>query len=1409
MRTFLKYQALKIAAAVVVLASCLGAQTPIIGNLIQVAPNSTNTTNGALDFIDVSGFKVGFQAPALSANTRWMLPAADAVGCLQSNGSLVLSFTSCGAASVSNGFIVSGKTTVAPPNTSMGLQVWYDPTLFTTNLLSYDNAAALSSIKLSASTFDITAVNTSISGNFIPTGLGTQAVASKTLPFGSGYFLTNVSSQKVEVYDVGSTDLNGASWHLESNVIAGLNVVLHFKDNAGVDMLTLSRIHTGTNHEGILDADWGPSTDNTYDLGYGLFRWRNINAAGAVSVGSLTCTGSPCGAGNVANGFFVTNNTVVSPTPTARGMQSSFIPSGDIGYIAVYDGSNNLSQLRLGSSSIQLVGTPTITAVGTGPFILNGSGSGNGNILLNPTSAGTNGSVVIQAAINTQPGLIIDNAAGSSTGNSIFEIRDSTGLSTNVVFKVITSGDPNPNSLVSWSHFPHNTSATDTLGDSAHRWGKLWVQDIDYSGTDIWLRLVGGTMSGNINANAVNTLSLGSKTVPFGSGLFMTNVSSQKVEVYDVGSANLNGASWHLEANVVAGLNVVLHFKDNVGNDMLSLNRIRTGLNATATLDGTWLPATNNSYDIGFGTLLWRNLNIAGAASVGSITCTGSPCGTPVVNGFFVTNNTAVAPTPTSVGLQLSYIPSSLGDIKVYDAANNLATLRFSASVIQLGGTPTITAVGSGPLILNASGSGNGNIVLNPTNTGSNASVVINTPSNSLPGLIINNAAGSSTGNSVLEIRDSSSAVVLKVVTSGDPSPNTLVTWSHFPHNTAGTDSLGDSAHRWIMFANTLNVSGITTVSGNINSTTVGTLSLGSTTNPFGSTFALTNVSSKRLQVYDAGTTDLTGASWSLQANATGISSRLTFVDTVGGTMMSLNRLFTGFNNTGILDGSWLPAVDATYDLGLAGSRWRNANLSGSVSVGSLTCTGSPCGSAGSSVANGFFVTNNTAVTPTPTAPGLQFSYLPNSLGDIKSYDGSGNPTALRLTASVIQLLGTPTITTVATGPLTINGSGSTNGNILFNPGAIGGNASVRMFQATNQPVLKLINLASLPVSTMFEIDASNQTSALFWVEAAGNLTTSTGCANCVHSATMFPTSDGLYDVGGNALRWNTFRGFAAQLGLVPFSTPIGVLQVSQTGQSLVVVDAYGNGGLGIPSFVGRSANGTTTSPTSTLNGDVLFSLTGRGFVSGGFTSSGSAAISMLSNENWGGGGGGQGADIYMQTTQAGFSTASRATRAIFTGTGMNPASNNTGSLGVSGDVWNALWVTDITSSGSINMSGISVLKVGGITAIDSGRNGFFSAITVGSCSGCSGGSAPGFIGTNTGLNKTFSNSSGTFAVNGNGDLAATTVNAVNSLSFGFGAIIFPPNGASALNGLSICSAGQHVNAIAFSQGLATGFSCN
>jgi len=1308
--------------------------------------------------------------------------------------------------------------------------------------------------------------------------------------------MANASSRKLEIYANTATDLTGGFFSLQAPFDDLVAKQLAFYDDTNVAFLKLWRLNGGVaDKRAEFEGDWNPSADNTYSLGSsgGAASWKDlywkgilkqgstvrVDAGGNAVFQSVTCTGSPCGGAGVINGYFVQNNTAVTPTPTATGVQMSFDPvTTNMGSIKVYDGANTLSALEIASSIIKLTGTPIISAVGAAspPLTLNGATSGNGNILINPGNISPNASLIIQTARGDIPGAIIKNVicSGSSNGCTsgvttadAFEIQDAGGA---VVFKVIGSADAGAaNTVGTYDIAPLGATETRSLGNSTHRWLKIWVKDFDITGTGNapWVLKTGDTMSGNLLANAPGTLSLGSKPTPWGSLYGMSNVSSKKLEVYANTATDLTGGFFSLQAPFDDLVAKQLAFYDDTNTPFLKLWRLNGGVSdKRAEFDGDWNPAITNTYNLGSSGLgaNWHNfyfngsliqsgttrLNASGDATLHSLTCTASPCGSgDVSNGFFVQNNTVVSPIPTAPGIQMSFDTSGAtkGVIRAYNFSNVQTAIEIASSSINLVGTPIINASGSAspPLTLNGSNSTNGNIMLNPGAVGGNASVVVQTAINSQPGLIVYNPTGSSIGVNVMEVRlNASSTAVWKIINSTDSGcPNCMVSYSHNPHDTSGSDSLGDSAHRWIMFANTLNVNGVSTFNGNLTAVTGGTLGLGSAATPFGSVWAQSNVSSLKYQIYDSGASNLTGSSfWAITSQDGPVNKTLHFTDDAGADVLSLWRLSGGSAlNEARFDTDVLPLTDAVRDLGSATKRWRNLWASGSLIVGTLACTGTPCG-ASSNVTNGFFVQNNTNVGSS-TAVGFQVSFNTGTNTTLlKSYDGANTISPIAITSSVIQLAGTPTITATGQGPLQLNGStagGSPNGNILLTPGAVAGNASVRAIQALNsQPALKVIGIGGSTASTLFEVDDSSNV-ARFWVEAPGNSTTSTTCPNCVHTASIYPAQDVIYDLGVDSLKFHNMKAYAAQVGLIPSDIPAGTtLQAVQNGINIFTIDSFSSGG-GLPSFVGRSANGAlatcVSSPGScnTGSGQVLFSLSGRGW-DNGFTITGSAAISFLSNQAFGGGQ--EGADIFFETTAIGASAAGgRLKRIQITSTGLNPFLDNTYTLGDGSHRWqngNFANITigacsgggcgispsaNITFTGSdtftvttqfqngLNIQGPgALLLMGGSQVLDQSRNASFNNLNL------SGGVTSNIFPVTDGAvslgdsTHRYLSIFGTLAFHSSLIMAAGGTVSLSSTT-----TVTAPNGSNGLNGTTTCPAGQHVNTITISGGLITSLACN
>ncbi len=913
-------------------------------------------------------------------------------------------------------------------------------------------------------------------------------------------------------------------------------------------------------------------------------------------------------------------------------------------------------------------------------------------------------------------------------------------------------------------------------------------------------------MFGNITANAINTLSLGSKPTPWGSVFSMGNVSTRKVEVMDLGASDLTGPAWSIQATDSL-IQKSLTFNDDANTPSLVLFRLLGGVTKKkGQMDGDWVPNVDATYNLGAPSLQWKDLNFSGqlirggnvwldntdnltmrgninSASVGSLSLGSKPnpfgsvfsLGNVSTTKLEIMNTGSIDLTGSAFNMQAinGLVQKSLA---FNDDSNNPALTLFRL----LGGVSVKKA------------QFDGDVVPNITNTYNLGSPSLQWKDVNFQGNLIQN------GTTRL---DSSGNLTVASCTG-------CVTTSYLP--LAGG-----------------------TMSGNISASAAGTLSLGSKPLPFGSVFSLGNVSTTKLEIYTTGSSDLTGSAFNIQAIDGLVQKSIAFNDDSNNPALTLFRLLGGVSvKKAQFDGDVVPNITNTYSLGSSsGSLWwkdinwqGNLNQNGAIrmdsggnmTITSLVCTGSPCPATGtSSVANGFFVTGQSTVNPLSTAVGLQVYHDPSShTAFIKNFNASNTLAAIDISGSTnfnqpltlqggIQFGSTPTISSAFSGaPIQIFGSNTTNGNILITPGpATGGNNSVRIFAAVNsQPALKIINFAGSTTSTSFEIDSNNQTSAQFWVESDGNPTSGNNCPSCVHTASIIPTADALYTLGQPTKRFNFYYGANANFGLSP-STTFGVpdipantiVQVVGNGQMFLDLDAFG-GTSAIPGVIGRNAGGTQASPSSVPQGAVLLAFYGRGYVSGsGFTTTASSGVTEFANEPWTGSA--QGADVRIETTAAGSSSGTRATRAIFNNSGINPGADNTYSLGTTGPC---------TNGGGTPCRWANAQFV----------NATIGTLNVTTCNGCGGSGS-----FNPAANITFTGNDSFTAPTTLSNAVITTlavtglssvqnVNLNGDFNIGNSARILPPTGIP-LNTTITCFSGQHVNSITASQGIITGVTCN
>ncbi len=120
------------------------------------------------------------------------------------------------------------------------------------------------------------------------------------------------------------------------------------------------------------------------------------------------------------------------------------------------------------------------------------------------------------------------------------------------------------------------------------------------------------------------------------------------------------------------------------------------------------------------------------------------------------------------------------------------------------------------------------------------------------------------------------------------------------------------------------------------------------------------------------------------------------------------------------------------------------------------------------------------------------------------------------------------------------------------------------------------------------------------------------------------PMFTGTYSLGNSAITQSS-----SNVGIGTTNPQFNLDVVGQTDTVAVTVEAYGTGGA---SFIGRRAEGTPTTPTAVNTGDQLLGVSGRGYGTTGFTTSGRVALKFYAAEPWTDSA--QGAYMTFMTTQ-------------------------------------------------------------------------------------------------------------------------------------------------------------------------------
>lgn len=420
--------------ALLFLSSSLELFAQVSNYTFRVIPKTDLSATGTVQWIDkqTTPHYVGFQAPSsVSANTIWELPSADAAGCFQSDGALHMSLTTCGAASVINGFFVTNKTAVGPPVTSMGLQVWYDPSSHTTTMASYNNANSLSPMIIGASTIS---------------GLGNEINFSSTVQF-EAYQKYNISG--VMQWSLTASASNILTWKdASANPTLQLNAGgTSFLGPTG-NYLNAPTVlaspptcvgWTGTNcgggSPGLVVGGVFPGTQTAdifmvVDKFFGPTRYLWVDAAGGTHIANCV---AGCGTSQWINGasssiHYDAGNVGINTTTTAP--SERLVVNGDIGM----DGNikfrlGGVTQWSVGASASNIVTWRDASANTT--LQLNAGGTSflgpTGNYLNAPTVLASPPTCVGWVGTNCgggSPGLVVGGVFPGTQTADIFEVVD-------------------------------------------------------------------------------------------------------------------------------------------------------------------------------------------------------------------------------------------------------------------------------------------------------------------------------------------------------------------------------------------------------------------------------------------------------------------------------------------------------------------------------------------------------------------------------------------------------------------------------------------------------------------------------------------------------------------------------------------------------------------------------------------------------------------------------------------------------------------------------------------------------------------------------------------------------------------------------------------------------------------------
>jgi hypothetical protein len=283
-------------------------------HIVRIIPDSTRANVGQLQFLDkqLSSHQLNFQAPnTVSANVTWVLPGADAAGCLQSDGSGNLSIdSSCSTGDATTLFLNAAGSPVLEAGANNSGQAFIEAYVPGTNKIweLKDDGASNGVFILGVA---------SGTGGFDSAGATIYGLASSGTLEATGLFIAGLpSSVQSSLGPYAVTGYNGntsagVSWQLSNN--SGNGVLLLNGTGATADFDTLGGNLAWTGYatvQQILSTNTGASlTFSNSNSNFTVTGAGNLYAADIITAGTgFSTSGNSNLSGTTHTGSVIPNN---------------------------------------------------------------------------------------------------------------------------------------------------------------------------------------------------------------------------------------------------------------------------------------------------------------------------------------------------------------------------------------------------------------------------------------------------------------------------------------------------------------------------------------------------------------------------------------------------------------------------------------------------------------------------------------------------------------------------------------------------------------------------------------------------------------------------------------------------------------------------------------------------------------------------------------------------------------------------------------------------------------------------------------------------------------------------------------------------------------------------------------------